>query len=323
MSFEIRIFVLIFSFFSCYPTIALEIYGHRGAAGLAPENTLEAYRTALDLGVDYVDMDIGLTQDHVLVVYHDRRLNPDITRNENGEWLKEEGPALKHLSYKSLLTLDVGQINPRSEYAKQFPYQISFNQTKIPTVQEVIRYVKQRNPHTKFQIEIKSDPFDEAHSPDPAVLVPLLVQLLRDEGVTAHTEVHSFDWRNLQLLQKLAPEVSASYITERELFEKENGHGWMAGHRFTKALDSYPKLIHKLGGKVWCPYYGDLSKALIQEAHALGLKVTTWSVDDPQAMLRLMEWGVDGIITNRPDILRGLMVARKIGPPKNHCLNQA
>lgn len=292
---------------------ALDIYAHRGAAGLAPENTLEAYRTALDLGVDVLDLDVGLTSDNVVVVYHDIRLNPNITRHLNGQWLEQEGPALSDLTYQELLGFDVGKINPQSDYQRQFPLQLSFEKTHIPTLQEVIRYAKSRAPSIRFQIEIKTNPFDKA-SPHPDVFVPLITKVLKEEQVESQTEVHSFDWRNLALLEKIAPDVSRSYITYDETHLNKEGLVWTGGATLNEIQDNFPKLVHALHAHVWCPYFKEANEKDITEAHRLGLRVTVWSVDEPEDMNRMIDLGVDGIITNRPDILRGLLAARNLLP---------
>src|SRR6056297_3322442 len=106
-----RLILFVWAFLACTQAQALDIYGHRGAAGLAPENTLEAYRTAIQIGVDVIDMDVGLTQDGQVVVYHNMALNPDITRSADGQWFDQNQAALKQISYSDLKKFNVGGIN--------------------------------------------------------------------------------------------------------------------------------------------------------------------------------------------------------------------
>lgn len=299
------------------PLHAIEIYGHRGAAGLAPENTLTAYRAALDIGVDVIDMDVGLTQDGIVVVYHDSELNPDITRGPNGNWLTSEQKPLKHISYASLRDFNVGKINPASEYAKEFPLQQSTDNEYIPTLREVIRFAKDRDSDIRFQIEIKTNPIELDSSPEPAKIVPAIVKVLKEEGVEHLTEVHSFDWRNLRLLEKLAPKVTRSYLTVNEYHTSKDAKAWSSGTPLNKTLNSFPKLIKALNGHIWCPDFNEVTAKDVSEAHALGLKVTVWSVDKPEDMLKMIQYGVDGIITNRPDLLRGLLAAKNLIPKAN------
>ena len=139
---------------------ALASYGHRGTRGLSPENTLPAYYTALAVGVDYVDMDVNMTKDNVVVVTHNFALNPDITRNAKGRWIKKKTLIfVKDLTLKQLQTYDVGRIKPGTQYSKLFTSQWPVNNTHIPTLKQVIDYVKQRaGSQVGFQIEIKTDP---------------------------------------------------------------------------------------------------------------------------------------------------------------------
>lgn len=289
---------------------AVEIYGHRGAAGLSPENTLVGYRTALNLNVDVLDIDVTITKDNVVVAYHDLKLNPDYTQI-NGHWLDSAGPAIKDLPFLELQAYDVGSINPLSTYSKNFPYQLSVKQSTIPTLKSIIQMTKKINPKIRYQIEIKTDPF-AAESSTPENIIPALVKILKDENVETLSEVHSFDWRNLLLLEKIAPTVKRSYISDQSVHLGNQAHQWTAGNMLNNKLNSFPKLIKALGGHIWCPSKADITQKLVQEAHALGLKVTVWSVDDPKEMLNMIRMGVDGIITNRPDLLLGVQATQHL-----------
>jgi glycerophosphoryl diester phosphodiesterase len=103
--------------------IAFDLQGHRGARGLAPENTLPAFATALSIGVSTLELDLAMTSDGVLVVSHDRRLNPDHTRGPDGTFLDGEGPAIRSLTLAQLQRYDVGRLKPGTAYAAAFPEQ--------------------------------------------------------------------------------------------------------------------------------------------------------------------------------------------------------
>src|SRR6185295_108789 len=102
----------------------VEVQGHRGARGLAPENTLPAFARALALRVDTLEMDVGVTSDGVVVVGHDPTLNPAITRGPDGKWLEARGPAIHSLAYRDLVRHDVGRLKPGTGYAKNLPAQV-------------------------------------------------------------------------------------------------------------------------------------------------------------------------------------------------------
>ena len=152
-----------------------EVYGHRGARSLAPECTIPSYQTGLQLGVDWVDADIGMTADGVIVVYHDLWLNPDISSRQGVFWATskeafKEAHAenfeeavqpylIRNLTLAELRQFEAGVLNPNSSYGRYFPEQVAVPGTSIPTLQEVIDFVeKKSNRHVNFQIEIKNNP---------------------------------------------------------------------------------------------------------------------------------------------------------------------
>src|SRR5438105_12746951 len=115
---------------------AFDLEGHRGARGLAPENTLAAFKRALSIGVTTIETDLAVTRDDVLVISHDPLLNPDIVRHPDGRWLTEKGPAIRTLTLAELKRYDVGRLNPGSRYATQFPLQQSADGERFPTLRE-------------------------------------------------------------------------------------------------------------------------------------------------------------------------------------------
>jgi glycerophosphoryl diester phosphodiesterase len=129
------------------------------------------------------------------------------------------------------------------------------------------------------------------------------------------TAIQSFDWRTLAVVQKEAPEIPTVYLTSVSGFmdniQATGDSPWTAGQRVRDHGGSIPRLIKAAGGAVWSPYQGDLTRGVIREAQALGLKVVVWTVNDPAGMRRMIEWGVDGIISDRPDLLR--KVAGELG----------
>lgn len=326
-------FVLIIALFNWGTACAYapQIYGHRGAAGLSPENSLPAYRTALRLGVDVIDMDVTMTRDGVVVVNHEPFLNPDLTRTPQGKWIDDKQVFIKDLTFEQLSQYQVGKINPNSEYALKYPFQYPEEHVTIPRLEDVIA-LGEKISHKKirYQIELKTNPLQRDWSVDPQELAKAVAKIIRRHGITHRTEIQSFDWRSLLAMQAVAPRVKTSFITDqswyakqKELFE-DRVTTWHAGYDLD-SLDgrSIPILIAQLGGKVWSPNFYDITPDAIAKAHQLGLKVVVWTVDAPDAMLRMLNIGVDGIITNRPDLLRGLFVARnlKVAPSIGNSLS--
>lgn len=284
----------------------IEIYAHRGGAGLYPENTLPAYEAALRGGADVLDIDVGVTRDEVVVAYHDSSLNPAYTRYLSGKNLKKPYPLICDLSFEALQNFDVGCLNKDTAYGKSFPNQRAIPNTRIASLQAIVQYAKRINPHIRFQIEIKTNPYYPEKSILPDRFSALVAEVIDKEKIYKQTEVHSFDWKNMLTLQKIDPQIMTSYITSRHeqrrwFFYRKK---WFAGYELRKYDYSFPKLISALGGKGWSPDYRDLKFESVEEAHRYGLKVVVWTVDKIEDMQRFIAMQVDGIVTNRPDILK-------------------
>ncbi len=313
---------------------SLQIYGHRGARGLSPENTIPAYRTALSLGVNYVDMDINMTKDGVLVVTHNLGLDPNITRDSEGHWITK--PILiKDLTLKQLQSYDVGKIKPGTKYAKLFPTQWPVAGTHIPTLKQVIEYTKEiAGNNVAFQIEIKTDPTKPKATFSPKILAKALAKVIDEEEIEDRVEVQAFDFRCLIELQKINPEIKTAYLTDADIDKAMRSSDpkiaglWSAGYLLKDYDNSIPKMVKALGGSLWDPQDTELTKKSLMQAHELGLKVVTWSWPGQTGMEfdgtltdKLIGWGVDGIITDRPDMLRGLMAARRLKLAGDYPLN--
>jgi glycerophosphoryl diester phosphodiesterase len=300
--------------------MAFDIEAHRGGRALFPENTLVSFANALSMGVDTLELDIGVTRDGVIVVSHERGLNPDLARDADGKYAAPPGIPFVQLPLEDVKKYDVGQIRPGSAYAAQFPDQLKVPGTKIPTLKEVFDLVrKSGDSRVRFNIETKIDPNHPEESPDPERFVTLLLDLARDEKFSDRIMVQSFDWRTLQLVQKLAPTIPTVYLTVQAgtspTISLDKASVWTAGFDPAEHGHSLPRTIKQAGGAIWSPYFGDVTPALIAESHDLGLKVVVWTVNKPSDMARLIEMGVDGIISDHPDILRKVAGEKGIALP--------
>lgn len=298
---------------------ALDIYGHRGARGLAPENTIPGYKKALEIGVDFVDMDVVMTKDKVLVVQHDLTLNPNITRDKHGHWIQRL-LLIKNLNLKELQTYDVGRIKPNTKYKEYFPLQRGCDRAVIPTLKEVIAFVKSKaGDRVGFQIEIKTDPAHPELTYSPKEIAAELAKIIHDENIVDRTQVQAFDWRCLLALQKIDSRIITAYLTDTDMVEKMHDTNAdiaglsTAGKLVKNFNNSVPQMVKALGGKYWEPQDIQVTVAQIQEAHKLGLKVVVWSdtqtsgkdIDVP-LIKKIINMGVDGIITDRPDVLKSM-----------------
>jgi glycerophosphoryl diester phosphodiesterase len=293
-----------------------DLQGHRGARGLAPENTLPAFERALALGVTTLELDVGMTADGQLVVAHDPYLNPVITRDGTGQWLAgSRGPLLRSLTLAQVQAHDVGRIRPETPYAGTFAGQEARDGTRIPALAQVFALAQARSPAVRFNIETKLNPGSPDDTAAPEAMTRAVLAAIRQAGVRDRVTIQSFDWRSLQLVQQLEPSIPTAYLTIQTLNNDNVRDGtWTAGLRL-EDHGSVPRLVKAAGGAVWSPNGGALTQALVKEAQGLGLKVIPWTVNNPADMERFIGWGVDGIITDYPDRLRSVLEKRGMALP--------
>ncbi|MBR0992727.1 glycerophosphodiester phosphodiesterase [Bradyrhizobium japonicum] len=300
--------------------MAFDLEAHRGGRALLPENTLPAFANALSMGVDTLELDVGVTADGEVVVSHERGLNPDLARGTGGAYITPPGTPFVKMRLDEVRTYDVGQIRPDSAYAKQFPDQRAVPGTRIPTLSELFALVrKSGNSRVRFNIETKIDPNHPDETLDPQAFVAKLLGLIETEAFSDRVMIQSFDWRTLQLVQQQAPKITTVYLTLQrgsgQTVSLDKATNWTAGFNPADHGGSLPRTIKAAGGAIWSPHFGDVTAALIAEAHQLGLRVVVWTVNKREDMVRMIDLGVDGIISDRPDLLREVAGEKGIALP--------
>lgn len=279
----------------------IELHGHRGARGLFPENTVFGFAGALSIGVDALELDVGVTADDVVVVTHDPRLNPDITRTADGVWLAQPGPAIRSTRAADLARYDVGRIRPGSAYAAAYPGQVPHDGERIPTLAEVFRL----HATVWLNVELKTFP----HLPDLTVsgasMAALVAEVADDAGATQRLIVQSFDWRGPRHLRSARPDIRLAWLTSK--LTTADAAVWWDGPQPADYGGSVPRAVAAEGGPTWAPDHHELSQDNVAEAHELGLRVVPWTVNNPADMRRMLDWGVDGLITDRPDLAKAFM----------------
>lgn len=301
---------------------SLDLQGHRGARGLAPENTLRAFATALGIGVTTLELDSGVTRDGVVVISHDRALNPDITRGPDGEWLAAPGPPIHDLDLAELRRYDLGGIRPGSKYAERYPRQVTAHREPMPTLAELFALTERAgNVVVRFNIETKLSPLEPGETLPPEAFADTLVGVIRDAGMASRVTIQSFDWRALQRVQATAPDIETVYLSAQQSWLDNIEQGRPGASPWTAGLDiddyggSVARMIAVAGGRVWSPYHAEVDAARLTEAHDLGLRVVVWTVNDEARMRELIGMGVDGIITDYPDVLRRIMLESGLEVP--------
>jgi glycerophosphoryl diester phosphodiesterase len=277
---------------------AFDLQGHRGARGMAPENTLAGFAAALATGVSTLELDTGVTRDGVVVAHHGRRLNPDNTRGPDGRWIEAPGPLLRSLDYEALQQYDVGRLRPGSEYAARFAEQAASDGARIPRLADVFELVrKSGNEAVRFNIETKISPAAPEETLPPEEFARALIAVIRAAQMQARTTVQSFDWRTLKVVEREVPEIETVYLTGR----RRGG--------------SQPRAVHDAGGRTWSPHYEELDSPALVEARQLGLKVVPWTVNEPGYIARFLDLGVDGLITDFPERARAELARRGMALP--------
>jgi glycerophosphoryl diester phosphodiesterase len=329
----------------------IEVYAHRGARSYSPENTFPAYKTGLKIGTNWVDMDIGITKDNVIIVAHDLWINPAII-SQDGKFLANSQhefieklknapggfdinikPYLIHnLTLQELNKYDSGTINPNSSYAKYFPAQFAVKNTKMPPLQEVVNFVNKvtRN-KINFQIEIKNDAEHPQWTASAKEYANQLYAFLSKNNLINRVEIQSFDWQPLYELRKLDKNIKLAFLfTQDDMQRMRNpdpkiAGSWSGGKLLKDFNNSLPKMVHDLGGNCYEPEDVALTEQDTLEAHKLGLKVVVWTwpehsgkVFDPLVVQKLISFGVDGIITDDPAQLNAMLIARGLPVPTQY-----
>jgi glycerophosphoryl diester phosphodiesterase len=296
----------------------IKIYGHRGARGDLPENTLESFKYLFDNAINAYETDILISKDLVPVITHDFRLDPSLTKDKEGNWIKDENIKIFDLTYDEISNFDVGSLNKLTRYGRRFVNQRSLENQKIPKLSELLE-LSSKNvlQNLLINLEIKSTPDEKNLTPDPKDLVQIVLNEINNSNLKEKIIISSFDWRILREVKKQSPEIPRAYLT----FQQEKGmkikktiyskSPWIDHIPLTIVYD-LPKIIKELGGSAWHPYYKDINKKAVKDAHDNNLPVNVWTVNDEDDMLKMIEYGVDGIMTDYPLTLKNLCEKRNI-----------
>jgi glycerophosphoryl diester phosphodiesterase len=270
------------------PATTIDVQGHRGCRGLLPENTLPAFRRAMELGVDTLELDCGITKDGIVVVHHDRRLNPDVARGPDGKWVSAPAPTLYSLTFAELQRYDVGRIRPGSEYAKRFPHQQGMDGVRIPRLADL--FAMTRGTAVGFNIETKLLPTHAGETAGPGEFARAFMREIRSAG--ARATIQSFDYRTLKIVEKEAPEIETVYLSE--------------------ITDAVPEKVHAAGAKIWSPDFHAITPHVMREVRRLGLRVVVWTPNEPADIEQMIDAGVDGIISDYPERVIEVLRKRKL-----------
>ena len=296
----------------------VKIYGHRGARGDLPENTLDSFKYLFENNINAYETDILISKDLIPVITHDFRLDPSFTKDEEGDWITDENIKIFDLTYNEISKFDVGSLNKLTRYGRRFLNQRSLENQKIPKLDELLELSsKNLSQDTIINLEIKSTPDEKKLTPSPKEMVQIVLNDIKKSNLQDKIIISSFDWRILREVKNQSPEISRAYLT----FQQEKGlkikktiyskSPWIDHIPLTIVYD-LPKIIKELGGSAWHPYYKDINKKAVKDAHDYNLPVNVWTVNDEYNMLKMIEYEVDGIMTDYPLKLKELCDKKNI-----------
>jgi glycerophosphoryl diester phosphodiesterase len=274
--------------------LAVEIQGHRGARGLWPENTVQGFARTIEVGVDVLELDVGLTADGVPVLHHDQALRGDTVRDRGpchpgDPMYPYVGRPIRELSLAQVKTVDAGIAHQR--FAET---QTPLPGAEVPTLAEVCELVA---PHdVRLAVEIKTDP----SWPEVETITSTAVKVLDSYGLTGRSRLLAFDWRVLGVARGLLPGGERVALVEPDTLEAS----WMAGHDPAGGLVT---AAVRAGATMISPKRVMITPELNAAAHAQGLGVVVWTVNDPAEMARHIAFGADAIVTDYPDRLRTVL----------------
>jgi glycerophosphoryl diester phosphodiesterase len=269
-----------------------DVEGHRGAKGLVVENTLASFAAAYDAGVTGVELDVRLTADGEVVVWHDPVLLPLKCLSTGPDLV---GARVADLTLAQLRTVDVG-----SQTLAAFPDQRPSPGARISTLDEVLAHGLERAPDVWWTIEVKVDPRDAGESGNRRRLLEGVLSSLHAAGLERQCFIHSFDWAVLELSALLAPTVTRSALVE-------SGVTWVPGSPWTGSVvvgsthEDVCDGAAAVGAQVISPEHVLVDEAFVERAHGAGLAVLPWTVNEAARMVELVEAGVDGLVSDYPD----------------------
>lgn len=305
-----------------------DLEAHRGGRDVRPENTLYSYAYAIELGATSIECDMQLTKDGQIVMSHNPILNSDITRDENSNYIENNKYDIRLMTVDELKKFDVGVMDPNcGEYydlhgKTQFTYD-----AKIPTLEELMQLIQSYgDKNIVLNIETKSypDPASAGYknNADPKKFVEVFNNIVKKYDMEDRVVLQSFDWQTLIEMKKLNPNISTSALWQEQpswgrdseslrRYEKKKSP-WLGGLDIKDYQGNPVKAAHAIGADIISPYYTEISKQDVDEAHSLGMKVVPWTVNNEKDMNMLLDMGVDGIISDKPWLLKQVLEKRNI-----------
>jgi glycerophosphoryl diester phosphodiesterase len=325
---------------------AFDVQAHRGGLGLRSENTLNSFGNALRLGVTTIELDVQITADGQAVVTHDRRVAAtkclDTAPVTAGDpQFPYVGRYINTLTLAQVRTLDCGSLRLAGH-----PDQVLAPGSRMPLLREVFdladRYgagnsgfgAERGDGDTRFNIETKVEAGAPAETAPREQFVQVVAREIRNAGLLHRATVQSFDWGALKRMREVEPRLALVALTNRDFLQvgRPGASPWLGGIDIDDFGGDPVRAVKTLGVHAFSPVHGFpqngkvtdanyepyVTKAMVRDAHRNGIKVIPWTVDDPATMDKLIDDGVDGIITDYPDRLRTVLARRGHALPRGY-----
>jgi glycerophosphoryl diester phosphodiesterase len=272
-----------------HTVIPFDKEGHRGCRGLMPENTIPAFLKALDLGVTTLEMDAVITKDSQVLISHDPYINYEFSLGPNGQTLTMADQ--KQLNIYKMTYAETQQYDVGSKYYPRFPQQqkiIVHKPLLSSVIDSVEAYIQQHHlPSVQYNIETKiTDSTDGIYHPDPATFVQLIMQVVEQKGIASRVIIQSFDIRTLQYLHEHYPTMKTALLVEPPI------------------TLNFAAQLKQLGfiPTIYSPDYTMVTPLLVKQCHDMDIALIPWTVDDLPTMQKLKNMGVNGLISDYPNL---------------------
>ena len=276
--------------FSCKSNLQMDVQGHRGCRGLYPENTLPAFQKAIDLGVNTLELDLVISKDKKVVLSHEPFMNHEIALDVFGNPISEANEKsynLYNMTYDSIKRYDCGS-KPHPKFPKQHKIKVH-----KPLLEEVIDFVESQNKKIQYNIEIKSlAEWDNVFTPNIEEFVALVLDIIKTKGIANRVTLQSFYIRAMEEIKRVAPEMKTSILIDEDESINEK----------LKLLSFKPEIIS--------PYFELIDATIVKKLQAEGFKVIPWTLNEPKDIKSMIDYHVDGIISDYPDVVLQLLDVR-------------
>jgi glycerophosphoryl diester phosphodiesterase len=287
-----------------------DLQAHQGGSGETTGESLRAFAKAIELGVSTIEFDINITKDGQPLVWHDPTIDADKCSDTGPAFAGDPsypyvGQLVHDLTLTQIRTLDCGKPS------EEFPRAEVVWGNKIATLPEVFALTDSYRADVRYNIETKVQAAQPGASAGPQEFVDAILAAVRSAGKLDRVEIESFDWRTLPLVHQAEPSIPLVALWDEQTWAPDSP--WLAG--INPAIVGDPTIgAMTVGASILSPAYQLVDgKAFVDRAHSLGLKVIPWTVNDAAAMREQIAYGVDGIITDYPTLLRSVLVSEDPG----------